>query len=140
MSILCLNACLLRPYVVCHSTLTVNQTYALEWIQKICIKVIQRVSNLDTLEVWWIKYLLNKNHRFLFPGNVHDNNLRDQNQLTVVKNMTDILRRSCILYIQRILKSRESKMRFYQCDKGIEFLPQTQIFWSQYLCNLMVQT
>ena len=23
---------------------------------------------------------------------------------------------------------------------GIEFLPQTQIFWSQYLCNLMVQT
>ena len=24
--------------------------------------------------------------------------------------------------------------------KGIEFMPQTQIFWSQYLCNLMVQT
>ena len=25
-------------------------------------------------------------------------------------------------------------------SKGIEFLPQTQIFWSQYLCNLMMQT
>ena len=24
--------------------------------------------------------------------------------------------------------------------KGIEILPQTQIFWSQFLCNLMVQT
>ena len=24
--------------------------------------------------------------------------------------------------------------------KGIEFLPQTQFFWSQYLCNLIVQT
>ena len=25
-------------------------------------------------------------------------------------------------------------------SKGIEFLPQTKIFWFQYLCNLMVQT
>jgi len=30
--------------------------------------------------------------------------------------------------------------RFEKKYKGIEFLSQTQIFWSQYLCNLKVQT
>ena len=39
---------------------------------------------------------------------------------------------------------QSERLEYHQLDikefhKGIDFSPQTQIFWSQYLCNLMVQ-
>ena len=115
--------CLLEyACVVWHSTLTVNQTCALERVQKTCLRVILgrdyegyesalEVSNLETLEVrreklclsFGKKCLLSSNHRSLFPRNIplHNHNLREQNLFTVVQARTERLRRSCIHLISK---------------------------------------
>jgi len=54
------------------------------------------------------------------------------------------IRNICLIYIYRVYNNL-FWIFFYlngllQSPKGIEFLPQTKIFWFQYLCNLMVQT
>ena len=99
--------------LVWHSTLMVNQTCALEGVQKTCFReilggeYIGYESNLETLEVrrqklclsFGKKCLLNSKHRSLFPWNIplHNHNLREQNLFTVVEARTERLRRSSIL-------------------------------------------
>ena len=132
--------------VVWHSKLTVNQTCALERMQKTCLRVIlgreyweymslhlkcitlKHLKFVEkTLSIVWEKCLSSSNHRSLFPRNIslHNYNLREQNLFTVVQARTEKLRRS---------------IWQYQYDKGIEFLTQTQILLYLYLYNLMLET
>ena len=50
--------------------------------------------------------------------------------------LDNVLVRPFLKFLLRKIEKRKIKKEW----KGIEFLPQTQIFLSQYLCKLMMQT
>ena len=102
--------CLLEyACVVWHSKLTVNQTCALERVQKTCLgREYRGEVRREKLSLsFGKKCLLSVNHRSLFPRNIslHNYNLRGQNLFTVAQARTERFRRSCIPYIQRLLNS-----------------------------------
>ena len=106
-------------YTLPTGVLTVNQTCAIERVQKTCFSVILAreyiyriwvcMYNLEILEVrrkklsFGKKWLLNSNLRSLFPRKIplHNHNHWEQNLFTVVQDRTERLRRSSISYISK---------------------------------------
>ena len=129
--------------VLWHSTLTVEQSQAIERVQKTCLKIIlgwQYTSYADALGYtglellserretrclqFGLKCLVHPLHHRMFPANPqldNDSRIRQQEHFVVNKARTESYKSSAIPYIQRKLnqyvKSQYRKLWFlYICE------------------------